>query len=716
MASKETRERRIRESEGGGGKFLAFFLGLLMGIISLVGAIVGVGYYAAKQPIKDTVNLIDGSGKLYETLFNGETGYLSAEYADKLLGDLVKDSAVAVMALASGGSLSEVAKISPKVSSLVDLLVEKSDYYALGLEKEEILAKPVAELLPYLQQSINDAPLGNLLQGQNKVELTDPLLLAICYGSPEHYEKVKTDDNILYEMKQVTYEYYDRHPEDEDPTKKLFDIGGSSARGTFDPEAKTLTLNGGTVHYLKLENTIGDKEIYTTFEDAALTIPVMYEYTTIATLSNAPASLFDDLYLCDALGIDNVKDSHSVLVSLAYGTEGKDYTVKDDGTIEVVEGSHPRTIGELKEENMTLIDSILLKDALGVDATSPKVLRSLAYGAEEKDYTIENKVVEEGEVVSGTITMLGDSKPRTLGDLTKNGGKDLIDGLYLADIIDPDPTSAINMYLLYGREGVHWAEVDGKIVSLNKKIAVIGTTTYNEWGENPTPNSYELGIYTDADGNRYVCKPLTPSKTIKTVDGEATLYELTNTEGEPIGQYAPTSLGSFAADGHLTNVTSRMTIVELLGEEAVNDNIFLQHLQDETIDTLPDSIEALTYNEVFKNDAYVDPNADPEDRVLKGTWAYLLKDPTTGKEGQYKITDMDALVNNMTKNVQSTTLGQLYIDNMLTIQIVEGDPSPLETSIVNTPLYVSGSREKLGDLNINELFNLVGFLLGTLNP
>ncbi len=710
MASKESRQRRMREGEGG-GSFLAFFLGILMGIIGIVGGIVGVCYYAATKPVKDTVNLIDGSGKLYEILFNEDSGFISPDYADQLLGDLVKDSAVAVMTLANGGSLSEIAKISPKVSSLVDTLIEKSDYYGLNLSKEEILAKPVGELMPYLEESINDAPLGNLLQGQNKVELTDPLLLAICYGSPEHYEKVKTDDNVLYEMKQVTYEYYDRYPDDDDATKKLYDVGGSSARGTFDPVAKTLTLKNGTIEYLKLEDTIGEKEIYLAYEDSAFTVPVIYKYTTIGSLSEDSSSLFNDLYLRDALGIKNAHSSHPVLIALAYGVEGKDYTIKPDGSIELAEGSHPRTIGELKEEDETLIDSILLKDALGVDATSPKVLRSLAFGAEEVDYTIDDKVVEDGKIVSGTIRMLGDSTPRTLGDLTENGGEDLINGLYLADIIDPDPTSTINMYLLYGREGVHWAEVDGKIVSLNKKVAVIGTTTYNEWGENPLPNSYASGVYTDAEGNGYVCKPLTPAKTVKTVDGEATLYELVDSDGVPIGQYAPTSLGSFATDGHLTRVTSRMTIVELLGEETVNDNIFLQHLRDETIDTLPDSIEGLTYNEVFKNDAYVDPTADPESRVLKGKWAYLLKDPTTGMEAEYKITELDALVDNMTKNVQTATLDQLYLDKMLTVVVTEGEPSPLDSSIKGTTLYTAGSKETLGDLNINELFKLVGELL-----
>lgn len=696
MASeeKEEKKRDRREGEEGGGffgKFLAFFLGILIGIIIPIAGVAGVAYIVWNKPAKETVNLIDGSGNLYNTIFDPVDGFINPDYADKLVGELLQDTASAVQAISNGGSMADIAKISPKVGKAVDALVEQTDFYGLGITRDEVLAKPVGELLPYLQDKIDHAPLGNLLQGNSGKEITDPMLLTICFGSPLHYKKVSSENNVTYEMLQITYVYKE---------DKMYDINGTLEKGQFNEETKVFTLENGTVYYLALdperENT------YLAFEDEARKIPVKYPYTTIANLTENPSGMVDGIYLCDAMGIN--KDSDPMLISLAYGVKGEHYEIQD-GEIVMKEGCNPRTIGELKDHSEDIINDITLADAMGIDKDSHPILISLAYGTKEKDYNLNGD----------TFDMLGDSKPRTIGDLSTNSDE-LINGVHLTDIIAPKADSAITMYLLYGREDIHWAKDGDKVIPLEKKIAIAGVKAYNEWGEPLDGTVVDKSTYyeyTDTTGNVFHCLPMTnPEKKIKTTDGgEAKLCILANTENVSVGKYEPTTLGAFSEDDHLGSITNRMTLGEIVGKTTAEKNFLLKHVQDETISSLPTAITELTVNEVFSDKVYSNPGAAPADRILTGTWAYLLKDPTTGKEVECKLNEIETLVNNMTQNVQTASLTQLRADNMLTVTTEEGQPDPLSASIAKTDLFVAGSKETLGDLNINELFSLVSSLL-----
>ncbi len=480
-------KQRVKEVRtGGGGKILAFILGILMGIILIVGALGGAAYYVWNKPIKSTVKLIDGGadGKIYQMLFDESKGYLDPSYANKKVGALIKDATSAVNALTDGGSLNDLQAISPKVGSTVDKLLKTTDKYGVPVTKEEIMEKPIDELAKYLTKQAKETPLGGLLKAINGEETTEPLLLALCYGQ-EGVDYTKNEageivmlgnakattvngllgdggvteimDKVTLEsvsgefnkddaiMRAIAYGSANRYEVTKDgdgkiidvtmkqmqftfEEGKLYDIDGEEVTGTFDSANKTL-MEGETTYYLK---QIADTPItYAAYTDAALENKAFYSKTTINTLMGDASSLVDGLYLSDAMAING--SSHEILISLAYGEEGVDYTRNGE---EIILINSPRTIADLKENSSELINDIRLGDAIGVknDDSSSAILRSLAYAE--------------------------DGTPRTLKDLNERG-EELIDGLYLSDALNVNNQShKVLISLAYGDEGVDYT-IDG---------------------------------------------------------------------------------------------------------------------------------------------------------------------------------------------------------------------------------------------------------------
>ncbi len=803
------KERKIKEIQTGGGagrRVLAFFLGLLFGIILIFGALGGAVYYVYTRPIKDTVKLLDGNesnGTIYQLLFGDgtSTGYLSADYAAKTVGDLIKDTTTAVQTLTNGGSLSALEGLSPKVRTTVRKLLEQTDAYAVPLDEETLMTTPINELGSYVGTQLKETPAGALLKAFNEgVETEDPILLALCYGEEgvdyttvdgeivmlngtngttlrelfggtgvsdqidkvpleaiaddasdpiirtlaygpaSHYDTVTdADGNIVrVEMKQMVFTW---------ENSKLYDIDGEEVDGSFDEATKVLTLTTGEVYYLETKaKTSSEATYYLAFTDEERTSPALYKKLTVGDFTEDAEGLVDGLYLSDALNVN--ESSHQVLISLAYGAEGEQYTVNEDGTIKLNDGVTPRTIGDLKAESNDLINDIYLKDVLNVTPESHKVLISLAYGKKDIDYEIVD-VVADGEIVSKKFEMkegktpktLGDisgenssnlindiyiadaldvtpsshrvlislayghegvnydivdgvieprsgeeNQPRTLADLSGENSEELINGIYLADalnvtpesdsvlitlaygkkgrdyviedgtfvmkkgaprtladlsgdispllddieladVMDPDFDSPIIMYLLYGREGIHYKveTKDGEKVAvpLQQRIAIFGENAYNPYGElltgsfddgklkrelDTTNYAYTVTV-TDDEGTEtktvYKYDPDAPIGTLEIAGvGTATYYYLTDEDSTPV-YYEPTCLGELSGeDSTISLLTKRLTIKELLGDEETQDNIFLKHVQNETIDTLPDAINDLTFTDVYAQDIY----------------------------------------------------------------------------------------------------------------
>ncbi len=660
---------------GGGGKILAFLLGMFMGIAAVAGAAGGVVYYLWKKPLKNAVKLIDRkeNGEIYQLLFKEGSGLLDPKYAESTVNVLLKDVVTALSAMQNNGTLADLQKLSPKVGAVVDKLLNTTSEYGVPLSKEEMMQMPVKELLNYVTLQIKDTPLSGFIKGVNGKETTEPFLLALCYGEEgvDYYRdetgavvmmngakettinglfdeggvtqvmdkialesvsgKINKDDPV---MRTLAYGSPNRYTTVVDEEGKvtdvqmnqivytwdgatLYDIDGEEAEGVFDEGAKTFTPTEGVTYYLDTAARTTSPIAYYAYKDEGRTQKALYPKTKINDLMSDTSSLADGLYLADALKVDG--NSHRILISLAYG-EG--YSVGEDGKVTPAEGVTPRSIGDLKKNSTEIINGMSLADALNVTPTSNNALITLAYGKEGRDY-----VVEEGE-----FKMLGDSKPRTLEDISQNMST-VVKDIALADVVDPDFDSAISMYLLYGREGIHYEVVteneQKKAVPLKQRIAVLDGKAYNPYGEELTGVLDEDGrtfTVTEGEGEEakttvyeYVDVNGEGAEYLTLPDGKQATYYFLQKEGKDL-YYQPNGIADLSGENSvLTMLTGRLTLQEILGEDVVKDNIFLKHLKGETIDSLPAAIDHLKVTDVYAKEVF---KTEEED----GTYYYLDKD------------------------------------------------------------------------------------------
>ncbi len=529
-------------------------------------------------------------------------------------------------------------------------------------------------------------------------------------------------------------------------------------------------------HKVLLSIAYGNEGEHYTIEDGKFEMIGDNKPRTLADLSGTKGTdTINGIRLSDALNI--TPSSHRVLISIAYGHEGENYDIVN-GEIKPRTGDEnkPRTLADLSgDKSSEIINGIYLADALNITPTSDNVLITLAYGKAGRDYTIEGDkfVMKEGK------------KPRALSDLQGDIGS-LLDDITLADVMDPDFKSPIIMYLLYGREGIHYKKEvkDGKEVAvpLQQRIAVaeIGGEwkAFNPYGEELTGtfnggklvrtldyanHTYTVKV-TEGEGEeatitttvyKFVDLPsgVTPT-TLTLKDGTVATYYYLTDQADNAVYYEGTTLGDLSGENNtISMLTKRLTLGELLGEDSVNDNIFLKHVKDETIDTLPDAIEKLKITDVYAEDIFktvevteggvkvtyfvdgagnkiakVDAELTQEQknqRVVVGTWKYLLKDKDTGVITEYPVTEIGKLVGNMTTNMQKASLQELSDD-----QIISGlDQTTLDKKIktqigaidltaspynYTLPSRTDGSgdpKEFVKELTVSELFAYVSVIL-----
>ena len=513
------------------GKFVAFLLGFILGIGAIAGAVAGIVVYVMSNTLSATAGLMEGfMPGIYSMMFGADgqnNGLLDEKYAEKTVAELLGDSMTAITEIQSGnGSLQSLGNVFPIVGNFAAQICVEMDAYAIPVDHATLMSKPLGEVKDYLMESAKNAALGDLLKSMDSdngkgnklmnaisygeenvdytfdengnvvmlngakkttlndlisedgmdglinklpldavmdVNMSDEVMCAIAYGSTSRYSTNDKGDVI---MNQVAYTF-----EDKGDGWNFYDDKSNAVDGTYElltPTTAKLTLASGEVQYLKVEaNNLTCKA----YADEAFTKEVLYKKTKV---------------------------------------------------------------GDLSKDSMSIINNIYLKDALGVDENSHKVLISLAYGKEGIDF--------EYSKTDGSIQLIGNAKPRTIGDLRERGGA-LIDEIPLTDITVEDRENGLVMYILYGREGVHYQidKTTDKVVMLQKHIAIVqnGTETkvYNEYGELLSGYSINTAsnLYVDADGNEYTYVASSHEgaiQTLETNDGEiANVYYLSNANG-----------------------------------------------------------------------------------------------------------------------------------------------------------------------------------------
>ena len=771
----------VKKKGGLLGKVVSLLLGVVIGAVGALGGTAGLGYYLAT---KKTIDEVLDYANVNESLYNE---YISSEYTSKTLLDAILTAANVLIGFKDGtGTLGDLAAISPLIETKVLEFIESGkDAYGINFEYDEehqIMNTPINEINQYIHDCILNTTVGDLFL---KFGDGNDILDALCYG-------IEGEDYIVDENGEVQML--------NGKTKMLV---GDFAGGGFTERINALPLdalmdvdlNDSTVcsvaygaehHYTIIENTDGTKSVsmnqafYTLDTSDQDNIEVCddngdpVEYTEIVEVNeNAYVLLFAETSNESvAATADETASAETNVEKLLLWNTDMNGNRGEDGVYFVYEvsetngkygiGSPVRfqktTLGDLQGDMMGTINNVTLQDALNVTYASHPLLISLAYGEEGTDF--EYVYNEQGEKTGINVLT---TPLRTVGDF-RNGSQDFIDEIALTSVISPNTEDKLIMYLLYGKEGVHYeVKDDGSVSPLKKQVAVYeNRNVYNEYGELieyaiVTVNGYEQQ---DEDGNVLATYRLVPTgETLEILlnedDEQATkvaLYYVSD-ENETAIMYESTKMKDLSGDSPvLGNMTSRLALGDVLD---VGDNKILSHLAEVSIDELPKAVDALTVGDVFDEDmhykniegakgiAILDENSEGRTDVqpgeeyidkngktvpvgayvtkdgvlvadgnksdaLRSTWKYLIRtkkdDGSVTYHYDYRITaDMTSMIENIEYNMQHTSLNEMNEDGVISTS----------ESLRNTKI----------DHNVIEAMRLVGHdtaafdnILGAENP
>lgn len=735
----------VKKKGGLLGKVVSLLLGVVIGAVGALGGTAGLGYYLAT---KKTIDEVLDYANVNESLYNE---YISSEYTSKTLLDAILTTANVLIGFKDGtGTLGDLAAISPLIETKVLEFIESGkDAYGINFEYDEehqIMNTPINEINQYIHDCILNTTVGDLFL---KFGDGNDILDALCYG-------IEGEDYIVDENGEVQML--------NGKTKMLV---GDFAGGGFTERINALPLdalmdvdlNDSTVcsvaygaehHYTIIENTDGTKSVsmnqafYTLDTSDQDNIEVCddngdpVEYTKIVEVNeNAYVLLFAETSNESvAATADETASAETNVEKLLLRNTDMNGNQGEDGVYFVYEvsetngeygiGSPVRfektTLGDLQGDMMGTINNVTLQDALNVTYASHPLLISLAYGEEGTDF--EYVYNEQGEKTGINVLT---TPLRTVGDF-RNGSQDFIDEIALTSVITPKTDDKIIMYLLYGKQDVHYELNDGKVEMLQKQVAVDADgKVYNEYGEELAYAQGTASFYTqkDKDDNVLATYTLTviTGKTLKIGETETPLYYVSDENGNAV-KYETTRMKDLSGDSALlSNMTSRLALGDILD---VGNNKILRNLSDVTITNLPTAIDELTVGEVFDEDmhykntegAYTDKDGvlvTEKSDALRPTWKYLLKtkkeDGSVYYKYDYKITsDMGTMVENIEYNMQNTSLEEMNTDGVIKTHQSLRD-TDIDTTVIDkandlnyTELNITlDSDPTLGDLTVNQL-------------
>ncbi len=716
------------------GKFIALLLGFILGIIAGLGGLVGAGYYIAKKKTpKD----------LFALAKVDYSSYLTEEYATKTVWDMLGATWNAVKGLGGNGTLGELAAISPLVEDKISAFADSAkDAYGVELnENGALMNVPFSKLNEHIRDCIKNTPASEMFA---KFGSGNKVLTALCYG-------VENEDYIVVDG--VIQPIGDHTP---------MTVGDFAGEGLAE-RLKVLPLDSimdvKTTDKTTCALAYGEEHHYTADKDGKVTMN-QRKYTLVET-TEAKIFFDEDGNQVECTALQNgegykltfADESVQYLSTTAYTApeaentkpqsveESAFYYVYSDEECTAPVRYKKTTIGDLQDDSAAVINKIALKDALSVTPQSHSMLIALACGEEKInfDYVYDQNTGEKIDIQMKT-------SPRTIGDLRTNS-KGLIDDIYLTSVITPKTDNKIIMYLLYGRQGVHYELDDnGQPYPLKKQVAVHENKVYNEYGElmaNATADGLTYIQYADDNVTELARYKLTAiaDKTITvtvppaTEGGESTkadalAYYVFNTDDTEV-KYTRTQMRDMTGDSNqLSRLTERMHLTDVVD---VSDNKILKHLTNVTIAELPTEVNNLTIEQVFYEDMhYTDeqgnftkadgtPLADGEAPVLRPTWKYLLRSKDTGEYVYtYKVTsDMNKMIDNIEHNMQHTSLNEMNTDGLIktheSLRTTAIKESVIATNTELKEIFNNNENPTLGLLTIDQLLTYLELYMQVYN-
>ena len=719
-----------RKKGGFWGKFLAVVLGFLFGIIVTIGSIAAVGYYlVARMTIRQGIEFVGNlTGKDVDY-----TDYITDEYANETVMGLV-------------GELQKLSEsLSDKTITLADLnaispLVEK--------QVTDLSARLAADFrIPLAVNSAYHGEDGSVLDEEGNV-IIDASGNVVKKDENGRADFTGKDGEMLVGLMDL--------PFGEISTFLVDSLAPVQVGAVLSaPEVGMLTPNSENYDLLMLV-CYGDKGNYKTNEAGDI---VLDENGNAEMLGGAKATTFGNLLgfggnggmeaiiqnmsvagLMEATG--SLDDSDELVRALLYGVEGVHYAVGTEGEIEMLRVGIAVYGGAAYDWGGNLLPGAVEETEGGYLYTDGDTVYRLERQSEE---SIEIET-EEGPLSLPLLIAEDETgeevfyKPHTIGDLSGENSlisgitKDLTIGQFMGDGEQSSLSAAISAWKiddLNDQDKIMSLKIADVIGVDENSPAVLQAMRDRDWtlddlNDKDTFNQLALGEVIEIDESN----PDTP----------ALLVSLQNT-----------------SIGELSDAVNRLTLVELLGEDQVEKNSILRNLADSTVRTLADDISALSIAQVFEDKVYktdgdgnyLDENGNvlyyndtdgnwytsPDfaadtrsERVLTGTWKYLLTGDKAAEE--YTLEDIGDLTANMTKNVQSAALKDLYADGVIETQDGSGDLTFLTEKILyEATVSVGGfkypvfsidpaafsDKQTIGELTIQELIDYVRAVISALN-
>ncbi len=498
-----------------------------------------------------------------------------------------------------------------------------------------------------------DLELGGILKikphdGSNET------MLNLAYGEEgKHYTYDDSAEKITWLNK--------RYIEKTDGAETaLYDADGNKIDGATKNGGEWTFTQDGVSCTAKKAGTLGLHTFYA--YKAGETAPVTYKARTIADLKNLQTTeLVGGSSLESLLGVG--ADTDGVLRSLSYGKQGVSYRIE-----ETTDGSGNVTKSIVMLPVTYSFDGTDWKDENGAIVT-PVSSDGNTYEFLFTEDGVFGYVYAENVTAAGSYPLCDafgaalTHKKRSIDSLKAENATKVFNEIELRAVIPEKIDDSINLYLLYGKEGIN----------------------------------YEIVL--DSEGNKTI-KLLTAPKTIASLrqTGDDSIFVKLRqdlTIGELLGDKANgNKVLENLKDATLDNLgeeINKLTIGNIV--DNAESNKILKHLSDATLTDLDERINKLTITEIFEDEIFY-KNADGqftdkdgnvvENKVVKGTWKYLLKDKDLGEiREDYTLNDMNKLTENMTANIKATLLEDL--DNDLQLDLSDAFMEmALSSSIVDT--------------------------------
>ncbi len=588
------RQPRVIVKRKGGffGKLFCLLLGFILGVVSVVGGVAGVGYYFVNQKVSD-VDEMAGDSLPVEL-----SALLSDEYYEGTVLNLLGGIAGVSEEIASGqGSFETIYQISPAIKTTVDSLAAQIKALGSNLPQEEIanslMTTSFSNLPTYFKgELVNSFILGELLVSTGMFTFealtSDMPMMVLCYG-------VEGED---YQIDYIN--------------KKIVMLGDSKPTTFGDVRADGLTVN-------------------------------IMEVPLDAFLTADPT---DKKTLYFLYGRENI---HYELLYVEKGAPAPEGTTKLEDNPNV--------------PNMDVYSKLLKKQVA-------------AYAVTTGGTTTHYAVNEYGE------PLLSDINNKT-------------------SYIALQPSHEGDYAYQYEHHGkTYYLKADDTLPAVRVKGALAGGS---------------LKAYAPA---YYVVERTGENDYVDVYYTRNCIADLEDKE-----------------KGIVFNMSNRLELYDVLDEREIASSPLLKHVSHTTLDELPIAIESLTLTQVFETDIYkmdaqktyfVDALGNrlyekdgqyykneactvAGERVLVGTWAYLLDDPEnpSDKPEDYTVTQVNTLVENMKKSIQGATLGRLVEDEIITFTDDSSSGGQTATQKKADFMTKTINGNKLSELSITELLELL---------